>query len=222
MKIRISKNKKGYEIIVFKKNQVIDTYQTSRIEQFTLQTDIIGKIKKVELTLDIILIHRVVYPIMNKNKILKQHFQKFKEIKNGKECYIIKNIFTRLKSNIECITYYIQNDIIEFIYNNKLNKNKLSIYKDNKIFDNKKHCQLIMDDYGIVLVINKLVKYHYNKSFKQLINVENLICSLLFVNVEIKRLNVLIQKNIEHEYTTFLKHLYDHVEERVHIIVEKI
>ena len=46
--------------------------------------------------------------------------------------------------------------------------------------------------------------------------------SLLFVNVNIKKLYILIKKEVEQEYGNFIKFLYDNVEERVNIIVEKI
>lgn len=222
MKIRISKNKKAYEISILKKNQIIETYQINKIEQFYLQSDMINKIKKVELTFDVILSYYELYPLMNKHKILKLHYEKFNEVVNGKDRIIIKNIINKNERHMECITYYIHYDIIKFLSNNKINHNKCVIYKEKKVLQNKNSCSIILDEYGIVLVINKLVKYHLNKNIKQFNGIENIICAILFANINIKKLYVLMQKNIEHEYSNFIKYLYDHVEDRVNIIVEKI
>lgn len=222
MKLRILKNKKGYNILILKHNQIIESFYTNKLDQFYLEHTKVKKIKQIEVTLDVTLMHKETFPIMSNKKILKIFNQNFNEINKDKECLIIKKIMNKKNSKIEYIYYYVQQDIKLFLTNNKLNHKVIRFYNENIIFNKKYQYLINIDDYGIIFTSDNVIKYHHSTNFKTFNNYENIIVSLLFVNVNIKKLYVLIKKELEQEYVNFIKYLFDNVEERVKVIVEKI
>lgn len=222
MKLRILKNKKGYNILILKHNQIIESFNTNKLDQFYLEHQKVKKIKQIEVTLDVTLMHKETFPIMSNKKISKIFNQNFNEINKDKECLIIKKIINKKNSKIEYIYYYVQQEIKLFLTNNKLNNKVIRFYNEKLIFNKKYQYLINIDDYGIIFISDNVIKYHHSTNFKTFNNYENIIVSLLFVNVNIKKLYILIKKELEQEYVNFIKYLFDNVEERVKVIVEKI
>lgn len=222
MKLRILKNKKGYNILILKHNQIIESFNTNKLDQLYLEHTKVKKIKQIEVTLDVTLMHKETFPIMSNKKILKIINQNFNEINKDKDCLIIKKIINKKNSKIEYIYYYVQQEIKLFLTNNKINYKLIRIYNENIIFNKKYQYLINIDEYGIIFTSDNVIKYHHSTNFKTFNNYENIIVSLLFVNVNIKKLYVLIKKELEQEYVNFIKYLFDNVEERVKVIVEKI
>jgi len=64
LKLRILKNKKGYNILILKHNQIIESFYTNKLDQFYLEHTKVKKIKQIEVTLDVTLMHKETFPIM--------------------------------------------------------------------------------------------------------------------------------------------------------------
>ena len=221
MKIRIFKNKKLYIIDIVRKNQIVETFQTNKIDQFQLLDKVQKQIKVIEFYNGVVITFRSNYPKFSKNKIYKLHFNKLKTCLGDIKYKIVKTVINEIDNNVECCFYYINEEVMNFLSNNKI-LNKLTTLVNDKVVLNKKYNSLILvNNYEISLYNNQILKY-YNINNKNIVQYLNVLSSMLFLNYKTRKLYIAIPKEQYNDYLNFVNSLKNEIEERVKIIVEKI
>lgn len=211
-----------YVIDIVNKNKIIESYQTNKIDDFQILDTVRKKITQIELYNSAIMTYRSMYPKLNYNKILKMHSDKLKGYMDGHLYKVIKVINNEIDDNIICCYYYIKEEILSFLKLNKICNKKITSIYDKIIFNNKYKTLLLINNYEIALYNNKILKFYNSVNLKTLNQNITIVNSLIFINYNVKRLYVLIEKNLYDDLSSFIKKLQTEVEERVKIIVEKI
>lgn len=222
MKIRIHKIKKTYIIEIVKKNEIIESYQTNKIDNFQILDTIRNKIRQIELYNSIIMTYRSIYPKLNDSKILKLHSEKLKMYMDSRPYKVIKVVQNEVDGKIECCYYYIREEIIAFLKLNKLNNKKVISVLNNKIFNNKYHTLLLINNHEISLYNNMVPKFYNSVNLKALQQNLPYIKSLIFINHKVRKLYIMMLKSQYDELSSFIKKLQSEIEDRVKIVIEKI